>query len=72
MEDGIPGWLQHCHKIYCKKDGHYRRQACIIGRWYHYEDVISGWVDLVYNSIPFLELSLWSSIKFIWKFHDGT
>jgi len=21
MEDGIPRWLQHCHKICCEKDG---------------------------------------------------
>ena len=32
MEDGIPGWLQHYHKICYKKGGCYRRQVCIIGR----------------------------------------
>ena len=32
MEDGIPRWLQHCHKTCCKKDGHCERHACIIGR----------------------------------------
>ena len=31
----------------------------------------SGRVDLVYDSIPFLRLSLQSSIKFIQKSHDG-
>ena len=30
MEDGIPRWLQHYYKIYCKKGGHHGRQACII------------------------------------------
>jgi len=32
MEDGIPGWLQYCHKVCCKKGGHHGRQTCIIGR----------------------------------------
>jgi len=32
VKDGIPGWLQHCHKTCCKKGGYYRRQACIIQR----------------------------------------
>ena len=46
MEDRIPGWLQHCHKMCCKKDGCYGRRACIIWRWYHHGDVISRQVDL--------------------------
>ena len=32
VEDGIPGWLQHHHETYCKKGGHYGRQACIFWR----------------------------------------
>jgi len=32
VEDGIPGWLQHCHKTYCKKGGCHGRQACMIWR----------------------------------------
>ena len=32
IEDGISGWLQHCYKICCKKGGHCRRQAYVIGR----------------------------------------
>jgi len=24
-EDGIPGWLQHCHKTCCEKGGHHGR-----------------------------------------------
>jgi len=28
MEDGIPGWLQHCCKVCCKKDGCCGRWAC--------------------------------------------
>ena len=31
MDDGIPGWLQHCHKVYCEKGGCYGRQALIVG-----------------------------------------
>ena len=45
MKDEIPGWLQHCHKTCCEKDGHCGRQACIIRRQYYHRDVISGWVD---------------------------
>ena len=32
MEDRIPGWLQHHHKICCEKGSHHRRQACMIWR----------------------------------------
>ena len=32
MEDGIPGWLQHCHKTCYEKGGYYGRQACIVRR----------------------------------------
>jgi len=32
IEDGIPKWLQHHHKMCCEKDGCCRRWACIIGR----------------------------------------
>jgi len=46
MEDGIPRGLQHHHKMCCEKGGHYGRQACMIWRWFHHRDVISGWVDL--------------------------
>ena len=46
MEDGIPGWLQYCHKICCEKDGHHGRWACMIQRWFHCGDIVSGQVDL--------------------------
>jgi len=46
MEDGIPEGLQHHHKTYYEKDGCHGRQACIIWRWFHYRDVISGQMDL--------------------------
>ena len=46
MEDGISRWLQHHHKMCYKKDGHHGRQACMIWRWLHHGDVVSGWVDL--------------------------
>jgi len=29
IEDRIPRWLQHCHKMYCEKGGHCGRQACM-------------------------------------------
>ena len=32
VEDGIPRWLQHYHKICCKKGGCYGRQALIVGK----------------------------------------
>jgi len=32
MEDGIPGWLQHCYKMCCEKGGHCGRQACMFWR----------------------------------------
>ena len=32
MEDEIPGWLQHCHKMCCEKGGCCERWACIIQR----------------------------------------
>jgi len=32
VEDGISGWLQHHHKMCCKKGSHSGRQACIIQR----------------------------------------
>jgi len=32
VEDRIPGGLQHCHKMCCKKGGHHGRQASIIWR----------------------------------------
>ena len=32
IEDGIPKWLQHCHKACCEKGGRCRRWACIIWR----------------------------------------
>ena len=32
MEDRIPKWFQHCHKVCCKKGGHCRRWALIVGK----------------------------------------
>ena len=46
MEDGIPRWLQHYHETYYEKVGHCGRQACMIWRWFHCRDIISGQVDL--------------------------
>ena len=46
MEDGISGGLQHRHKTRYEKDGRYGRRACMVQRWFHRRDVISGQVDL--------------------------
>ena len=46
MEDGISRGLQHRHKTCCEKDGCHRRQACIVQRWFHHRDIVSGQVDL--------------------------
>ena len=32
MEDRIPGWLQHYHKMCCKKGGHCGRKTCMFWR----------------------------------------
>ena len=32
VEDRIPGWLQHCYKTCCEKDGCYGRWAYVIWR----------------------------------------
>ena len=46
MEDGIPGGLQHHHKTCCKKGGRRKRRACMVQKWFHHGDVVSGQVDL--------------------------
>jgi len=46
VEDGISGGLQHRHEMCCKKGGHRGRRACMVQRWFHCGDVISGQVDL--------------------------
>ena len=46
VEDGISGGLQHRHEMCCKKDGRCGRQACMVQRWFHHRDVVSGLVDL--------------------------
>ena len=46
MEDGIPGGLQHCHKMCCEKGGRCGRQAYMVQKWFHYGDVVSRQVDL--------------------------
>ena len=51
----------------CKKGGYYGRQTfrLDIGNEYHCRDIFSRQVDLAYNSIPLLKLSLQSLIEFI-------
>jgi len=50
VEDGIPGGLQHCHKICCKKGSRRGRQACMVQRWHHCEDVVFRTGGLVYDT----------------------
>ena len=46
MEDRISGGLQYRHKTCCEKGGRHGRQACIVQRWHHCGDIVSGQVDL--------------------------
>jgi len=46
MEDRISGGLQHRHETCCKKGSHCGRQACMVQRWFHRSDIVSGQVDL--------------------------
>ena len=46
MEDGIPGGLQHHYKMCCEKGGRCGRRACMVQKWFHHGDVVSGQVDL--------------------------
>ena len=44
MEDRISGGLQHCHETCCKKGGRRGRRACMVQKWFHSGDVVSGQV----------------------------
>ena len=46
MEDGISRGLQHRHETCCEKGGCCGRRACMVQRWFHRRDVVSGQVDL--------------------------
>ena len=46
MEDGISGGLQHRHEMCYEKGGRCGRQACMVLKWFHHGDVVSGQVDL--------------------------
>jgi len=52
MEDGISGGLQHCHETCCEKGSHCGRWACMVQRWFHCGDVVSGQVDLYMTVFP--------------------
>ena len=52
MEDGIPRWLQHHHKMCYEKGGCHGRQACMFWRCLHHRDVVSGQVDLHMTVFP--------------------
>ena len=53
MEDRISGGLQHCHETCCEKGDHHGRRACMVQRWFHHGDVVSG---LVYDIKAVLSL----------------
>ena len=65
MEDGISGGLQYCHETCCKKGGCCGRWACMVWRWFHCRDVISGQVDLYMTYIHFLEVVAINESNFI-------
>jgi len=46
VEDRISGELQHHHEMCYEKGGCCGRQACMVQRWFHRGDIISGQVDL--------------------------
>jgi len=46
MKDRISRGLQHCHEMCCKKGGCRGRRACMVQRWFHHGNVVSGQVDL--------------------------
>ena len=61
MEDRISEGLQHCYETCCEKGGRHGRWACMVRRWFHRRDVISGQVDL-YMTIVLNMLSQQKSI----------
>ena len=52
MEDGISRGLQHCYETCYEKGSRHRRWACIVQKWFHHGDVVSGQVDLYMTLIP--------------------
>jgi len=46
MEDRIPRGLQHHYETCCEKGGCHGKRACMVRRWFHRRNVISGQVDL--------------------------
>ena len=46
MEDGISRGLQHYHETCCEKGGRRGRRACMVLKWFHRGDIVSGQVDL--------------------------
>jgi len=52
VEDRISRGLQHHHETCCEKGGHHGRQACMVQRWFHHGDVVSGQVDLYMTVFP--------------------
>ena len=62
MEDRIPKWLQHCHETCYEKGGCHGRWACMVRRWFHCRNVISGQVDLYMTTYfqGFVSKETWS------------
>ena len=55
VEDRISGGLQHRHETCCEKGGRRGRQACMVRRWFHRRDVISGQMDLYMTHVSLME-----------------
>ena len=51
VKDGIPGGLQHHHKMCCEKGGCHGRWACRVQRWHHRGDVVFQTGGLVYDTM---------------------
>ena len=62
MEDGIPGGLQHRHETCCEKGGCCRRQACMVRKWFHRGDIVSGQVDLHMTNKYLYLASSWADV----------
>ena len=50
VEDGIPGGLQHRHKMCCEKGDRHGRRAYRVQRWHHHGDVVFWTGGLVYDN----------------------
>jgi len=66
MEDRISRGLQHRHETCCEKGGHCGRRACMVQRWFHRGNIISGQVDLYMTQFQItFEISILNVLKLL-------